>query len=126
MKSRLITAIALLVVAVGTAVFCMLHVNRCAGELTDALEAALTCAATESPEWEEATGEVLRVWDRHENFLHILLPHVNLNELEWTIGALPAYLEQRDKALYIEQCVRGLQCVNTVREMERPSWGNIF
>jgi len=126
MKSRMITAVVLLAVSVGAAVFCMLHVNRCADELTGALETALACAATESPGWEEATQEVLRVWEKHEGFLHILLPHVNLNELEWTIGALPAYYEQRDKALYIEQCVRGLQCVKTVREMERPTLGNIF
>jgi len=104
----------------------MLHVNRIAQELGGALETALACAVKESFGWEEATQEVERIWDKHEGFLHILLPHVNLNELEWTIGALPAYLEQRDKALYVEQCVRGLQCVNTVREMERPSWGNIF
>jgi len=126
MKSRLITAITLLAVSVGAAVFCMLHVNKCARELGGALETALACAVTESPGWEEATKEVERVWEKHEGFLHTMLPHVNLNELEWTIGALPAYLEQRDKALYVEQCVRGLQCVNTVREMERPSWGNIF
>ena len=126
MKSRLITAVALLAVSVGTAFFCMLHVNRIARELGEALDTALACAVTESPGWEEATNEAVRIWEKHEGFLHILLPHVNLNELEWTIGALPAYLEQRDKALYIEQCVRGLQCVKTVREMERPSWGNIF
>jgi len=126
MKSRLIAAIALLAVSIGTAVFCVLHLNKCAGELGGALETALACAATQSPGWGEATDEVARVWERHREFLHILLPHVNLNELEWTIGALPAYHEQRDKALYVEQCVRGLQCLNTVREMERPSWGNIF
>ena len=126
MKSRLIAAIALLAVSIGAAVFCVLHVNKCARELGGAMESALACAVTEAPGWEEATGEVLRVWEKHEGFLHILLPHVNLNELEWTIGALPAYLAQRDKGLYIEQCVRGLQCVNTVCEMERPSWGNIF
>jgi len=126
MKSRLITAIALLVLSLGMAVFCVFHVGKIAKELGGALETAMACAAAESPGWEEATDEVLRVWDKHEGFLHILLPHVNLNELEWTIGALPAYLEQRDKTLYLEQCVRGLQCVKTVREMERPSWGNIF
>jgi len=126
MKSRLITAVALLVVAVGAAVLCMLHVNRVARELGGALETALACAVTESPGWEAATDEVVRIWEKHEGFLHTMLPHVNLNELEWTIGALPAYLEQRDKALFIEQCVRGLQCVKTVREMEKPTWGNIF
>jgi len=126
MKLRLIIAIALLFVSIGAAVICVLHLNKCAKELGGALETALSCAATESPGWEEATEEVARVWERHGEFLHILLPHVNLNELEWTIGALPAYLEQGDKALYIEQCVRGLQCLNTVREMERPTWGNIF
>ena len=126
MKSRLITAIALLVVSVGAAVFCVLHLNKCAKALGGALETALTCAAVESPGWEDATREVLQIWERHREFLHILLPHVNLNELEWTIGALPAYLEQRDKTLYLEQCVRALQCLETVREMERPSWGNVF
>jgi len=126
MKSRLITAIVLLVVSVGAAIFCVLHLNRCAKELGGALETALASAATQSPAWEDATGEVLRLWERDREFLHVLLPHVNLNELEWTIGALPEYLAQRDKALYVEQCVRGLQCLNTVREMERPSLGNIF
>jgi hypothetical protein len=126
MKSRLITAIALLAVSVGAAVLCVVHVNKCADELGGALETALASAATESPGWEDATGEVLRVWEEHGEFLHILLPHVNLNELEWTIGALPEYLAQRDRPLFVEQCVRGLQCLETVREMERPSWGNIF
>jgi len=126
MKSRLITAIALLTVSVGAAVFCVLHLNKCAKELSGALETALASAAVESPGWEDATQEALRTWEQHREFLHILLPHVNLNELEWTIGALSSYLERRDKALYIEQCVRALQCLNTVREMERPSWGNIF
>jgi len=126
MKSRVITAIALLAVSIGFAVFCLLHLNRFAREITGALQDALASAATESPAWEEATDEVLRIWERDREFLHILLPHANLNELEWTIGAMPEYLRQRDRALYIEQCVRGLQCVNTVREMEKPSWGNIF
>ena len=126
MKSRLITAIALLTVSLGAAVFCVLHLNKCADELGGALENALASAAVESPAWEGATDEVLHAWEKHREFLHILLPHVNLNELEWTIGALSAYLEQHDRTLYIEQCVRALHCLNTVREMERPSWGNIF
>jgi len=126
MKSRLMIAVTLLAISIGSAIFCVLHLNKCTRELSGALETALACAATESPGWEDATDEVMRVWEERKEFMHILLPHVNLNELEWTIGALPAYLEQRDKALYVEQCVRGLQCVDTVREMERPNWGNIF
>ena len=126
MKSRLITAVALLAVSVGFAIFSFFHLNKAAGELGGALESAMACCATQSPGWAEATSEVLRVWEKHDDFLHILLPHVNLNELEWTIGALPEYLAQQDKTLYLEQCVRGLQCLQTVREMERPSWGNVF
>ena len=126
MKLRLGIAAALIALAVGAAVFCLLRLNTITDELTGAVETAMAAAATESPYWEAATEEVIRLLKRHEGFMHILLPHVNLNELEWTLGALPVYLEQRDKALYIEQCVRGLQCVNTVREMERLSWGNVF
>ena len=126
MKFRLITAITLLTLSVGAAVFCLLRLNKSTQDLTQAIETAMASAAVESPEWESATEEVMRLWKRDREFMHILLPHVNLNELEWTLGALPEYLKQRDKALYIEQCVRGLQCVSTVREMERPSWGNVF
>ena len=126
MKLRMILTICLLAVSIGTAVFCVLHLNKCTDALTEALETAMRCAATNSPDWPQATDEVHRLWDRHKDFLHILLPHANLNELEWTLGALREYLKQGDKALYIEQCVRGLQCVATVREMETPSWGNIF
>jgi len=126
MKLRLLLAICLLVISVGTAVFCLAHLNRCTDALTEAIETAMRCAATESTQWAPATGEVERLWERHKEFLHILLPHINLNELEWALGALGEYQKQGDVPLYIEQCVRGLQCVNTVREMERPNWGNIF
>ena len=126
MKLRLTIAITLIALSVGMAVFCMLRLNRVTDELSAAIETAMAAAALESPDWQSATDEVMRLWERDQGFMHILLPHVNLNELEWTLGALPLYLQQRDKALYIEQCVRGLQCVKTVREMERPTLGNVF
>ena len=127
MKLRLAAAIVLVVLSVGFAVFCMFRLNRCAGELTAALEAAQDAAAGDSyAAWEAATREALRLWERDSEFLHILLPHANLNELEWALGSLPEYLRQDERGLYAEQCVRALQCVNTVKEMERPGWGNIF
>ena len=126
MKLRLGVAVALIALSVGAALFCLFYLERAADDMADAIRAAMAQAAVESLEWEPATDEILRLWERDKAFLHILLPHVNLNELEWTIGALPEYLRQRDKKLYIEQCVRGLQCVNTIKDMERPSLGNIF
>jgi len=124
MKLRMITAIVLLALSISAAVFCLLRMSACADELAAALETAMASAG--SPQWEEATRGVTRLWERDRDFLHILLPHINLNELEWALGSLREYQQQRDKALYVEQCVRGLQCVNTVREMERPNWGNVF
>ena len=126
MKIRLIVAISLLALCVGGALFCMLHTKRCAGELTRSLETALAASAIEGVNWAEATSEALAIWERDRNFYHILLPHVNLNELEWALGSLPEYLVRREQKLYIEQCVRAIQCVNTIREMEMPSLGNIF
>ncbi|MCL2106706.1 MAG: DUF4363 family protein [Oscillospiraceae bacterium] len=126
MKLRLIAAVALLVIAVSAAVGATLYLEHSTQRMTEALETALEAALTKSPDWKAATDEVTRLWERSSSFLHVLLPHMNLNELEWTLGTLPEYLEQRDHALYIEQCVRGLQCVKTVREMERPTLGNIF
>jgi len=126
MKLRLAIAITLIALSLGGALFCLAHLNRVTDELAEAIGTAMAAATVEAFDWEAATDEVMRLMERHESFLHILLPHVNLNELEWAVGALPEYLKQRDKALYIEQCVRGLQCVNTIREMERPSLGNIF
>ena len=126
MKLRLIIAVVLLAASVGTAVFCLAHVNRCTDELAGALETAMRRAAAGSPDWAQATEEVHRLWEKHKDFLHIMQPHYNLNELEWTLGSLREYQKQGDRALYIEQCVRGLQCVATVREMEAPNWGNIF
>jgi len=126
MKLRLIAAISLLAVCIGGALYCMLHARRCAGELTESLETALAASAIEGENWAEATGETLAIWERDKQFYHILLPHVNLNELEWALGSLPEYLVKREQKLYIEQCVRAIQCVHTIREMEMPSLGNIF
>jgi len=126
MKIRLITAISLIVLAVCFAVFCLHYVNRTTQQLTDALEWAIEAAQEQSLEWEVATHEVTQLWQRSRSFLHVLFPHQNLNELEWAVGALPQYLRMRDAPLFIEHAVRGLQTVNTIREMERPTLGNIF
>ena len=126
MKARLIVAICLLTLSVGLAVFSMFHLYNCADELTYALETTMQSAALQSPNWPGTVDELQRVWDRHSSFFHIMQPHINLNELEWVIGSLKEYQQRGDVALFIEQCVRGLQCVKTIRDTERPNWGNIF
>jgi len=126
MKIRIIVASILLVICIGIPIFCMLHAKKCAGELSAQLETALAAAAIESANWGEATQEATRIWERDKPFYHILLPHANLNELEWSLGSLTEYLAQDEQKLYIEQCVRAMQCVNTLREMETPTWGNVF
>ncbi|MCL2445662.1 MAG: DUF4363 family protein [Oscillospiraceae bacterium] len=126
MKIRLVTAICLIVLAVGFSVFCLVFVSRTTQQLTHALEHAIEAALEQSPGWEEATEEVTRLWERSRSFLHVLFPHQNLNELEWSLGALPKYQRMGDAPLFIEHAVRGLQTVNTIREMERVTLGNIF
>ncbi|MCL2532375.1 MAG: DUF4363 family protein [Oscillospiraceae bacterium] len=126
MKIRLITAICLIVLAVGFSVFCLVYVSRTTQQLTQALEHAIETAQQHSPQWESATEEVTRLWQRSRSFLHILFPHQNLNELEWALGALPKYQRMGDVPLFIEHAVRGLQTVNTIREMERLTLANIF
>ncbi|MCL2195624.1 MAG: DUF4363 family protein [Oscillospiraceae bacterium] len=126
MKLRLITAICLIVLAVGFSVFCLAYVNRTTRQLTHALELALEAAQEQSPAWADATEDVTRLWQRSRSFLHVLFPHQNLNELEWAVGALPKYQRMGDAPLFIEHAVRGLQTVNTIREMERLTLGNIF
>lgn len=126
MKFRLAAAIVLLAASIASAAFCLAHINKCTDELDSALQAALACAAAQSDGWEDATAHVLRIWQSDRDFYHILLPHTNINELEWSIGSLPDFLAQRESKAYVEQCIRGLQCVKTVREMERVTWGSVF
>ncbi|MDR2525923.1 MAG: DUF4363 family protein [Oscillospiraceae bacterium] len=126
MKLRLIVSICLLVLALGAALGFGAYLDYSAQTLNAALQHALDAALRQSPDWQSATAEVERLWARDKGVLHILLPHVNLNELEWALGTLPEYLRERDAALYVEQCVRSIQCLRTIRETERPSLGNIF
>jgi len=126
MKVRLVASIVLIVVALGFAFYCLWRVESTAQTLAEALETAMVAAHTQAPNWQEATDEVVRLWESQRAFLHILMPHQNINELEWAIGALPFYLELGDVDLFVEHSVRGLQCLNTIREMERPTLGNIF
>ncbi|MDR2647974.1 MAG: DUF4363 family protein [Oscillospiraceae bacterium] len=125
MKLRLIASICLIVFAVGAALFCAGHLEKVTGELTTALRQALD-TAEKKESVEQITEKVMRQWEKSENFLHILLPHTNLNELEWTLGTLPDYAKSNKFDLYIEQCIRSIQCVKTIREMEKLSWGNLF
>ena len=126
MKLRLIIAICLLVASLGTAIGFVTFLNRSANALEAALTEALEASLTESADWEAKTLEVVRLWERDKEVIHVLLPHINLNELEWALGTLPEYQKERETTLYIEQCVRGIQCVRTIREMEKPTWGNVF
>ena len=126
MKLRVGISIGLIVLAVGFALYCIFRVNRAALELSAAVETAMDAAIQDAPNWQEATDEVIQIWERERGFLHILFPHVNINELEWAIGAMQHFQRLGDHALFIEQSVRSLQCLNTIREMERPTFGNIF
>jgi hypothetical protein len=126
MKLRLIVALCLLVVSLATALGFAAFLDHSTEELESALTNALEAALTEAPNWEAATNEITRLWERDKGLMHVLLPHVNLNELEWALGTLPEFEREQEATLYVEQCVRGLQCIKTVREMEMPSWGNIF
>lgn len=126
MKIRVGISIGLIVLALSFAFYCILRLNRATDELRQATEAALLAATEQSPDWLAATDEVARLWERERGFMHILFPHMNINELEWSIGAMQHYQRLGDHALFIESSVRALQCLNTVREMERPTLGNIF
>ncbi len=126
MKLRLIIAVCLLVVSVGAALGFAAFLDHSARELETALNVALEAALSESQDWDDATQEVDRLWRRDKEWIHVLLPHINLNELEWALQTLPEYRRQNEAELYIEQCVRSIQCVRTIREMERPTFGNVF
>ena len=125
MKTRLVVAICLLAVCLATALFCVWQLEARAKALQEGLEFALETALLDEPS-AEITEEVLRIWRKSRPFLHILLPHMSLNELEWALGSLPEFQRQGERMLYIEHCVRAIQCVKTVREMERLNWSNVF
>jgi hypothetical protein len=126
MKLRLVISSLLVTCALGTAVLCGLHLKNFGKTFAAQLEAAAQSGIAQNETWDAATQTVLETWSRNEAFLHILLPHPNINELEWAVSALPDYCRQREPELYLEQCVRALSCLETILEMEKPRLGNIF
>jgi hypothetical protein len=119
-------SILLLTGAIGAALVCGAHLEKTAGQLAAALTEGMVAAADETADLEPYAQKVKAIWDKNDAFYHCLLPHSSLNELEWTLGTLEGYTAPEERELFFESCVRGLQCVATLREMEKPTWGNIF
>ncbi|MDR1463908.1 MAG: DUF4363 family protein [Oscillospiraceae bacterium] len=126
MKLRTGIAVGLLAVCLAAALGTHRLLDRRTEALTGALQTALQSALDDAPDWSGNTEEVLAQWERCKGLMHVMLPHISLNELELSLGSLRKYCEEKKTDLYLEQCLRGIECVRIVREMERPLPGNIF
>jgi hypothetical protein len=125
-KLRLTAAVLFLVLALGTAIGCGIHLDRLSEKMSAQLEEAIAACVQKAPDWAEQTDAVTKTWEKNKGFLHVMLPHQNINELEWAITSLKSYCDKREATLYLEQCVRALGCVATIVELEKPNFGNIF
>lgn len=124
---KLAIAVAMLVAAVGIAVWSGITFNREMSSLTAALENLLEISEDcDDQTLDKETAKALAVWGEASKALHALVMHDAMNEVEQSITALPDILRHGGRDEFRIKCIEALSQIQNLVNAERLSWENVL
>lgn len=95
------------------------------------LEVQLTQAATyaEAEDWDHAlqlTQEVYKAWEGHKTYLHVTLPHSNIDQIYMLLEDSLAYLEHKEIGEYVAAYKNLIIQMDMLYDMETLTLTNIL
>lgn len=119
-------------IAILTALFCALFFNyRYLVHFVEPLNASLTEASTSARDgdWKtasEKTQQVHKTWDDKTVYLHVLLRHCDIDQINILFGEVIEYMECKKYEDYAASSARLMIQLGLLYEMEQFSWKNIL
>lgn len=72
------------------------------------------------------TMTVVEAWQESSAFLHSLVAHEGMDELEKSITSLPLLLEHSDREEFRNECIKAVNQINNLIDSEKLNIGNVL
>lgn len=124
---RVIIAALLLVSAVIVSVLANVSFEKNMRNFADSLENLIAYSEKSNDEnLKKETEEVVAAWYDSSAFLHSLVAHEGMDELEKSITSLPLLIEHSDREEFRNECIRAVNQINNLIDSERLNIGNVL
>ena len=124
---RIIIAFILLLSAISVSVWSNISFEEHMEEFSSAIKHLISYSEKSSDEkLEEETRKVVDAWYDSSAFLHSLVAHEGMDELEKSITSLPLLLEHSDREEFRNECIRAVNQINNLIDSERLNIGNVL
>ncbi len=124
---RIIIALILLLSAISVSVWSNITFEKNMEEFSYALRSLISYSEkSDNEKLKEETLKVVNAWYDSSAFLHSLVAHEGMDELEKSITSLPLLLEHSDREEFRNECINAVNQINNLVDSERLSIGNIL
>jgi len=124
---RLWISVAILLTMLGTTLGNSWYLNNLISDFSQNLSSAHRLAARD--DWasaREITQQVTEHWQEHDFYLHVMLPHRDIDEIHLTFQEIEEYLELEETDQYNATSAKLITQLGLLAEMEQLNLKNIL
>lgn len=124
---RVVIAVLLLASAVSVSVWSNISFEKRMKDFSFSLENLIAYSEESDDEiLKKETQKVVAAWYDSSAFLHSLVAHEGMDELEKSITSLPLLIEHSDREEFRNECIRAVNQINNLIDSERLNIGNVL
>lgn len=124
---RVVIAVLLLASAVSVSVWSNIVFENKMERFSQAIENLIIYSEKSDNEiLEKETHKVVNDWYTSSAFLHSLVAHEGMDELEKSITSLPLLIEHSDREEFRNECIKAVNQINNLIDSERLNIGNVL
>ncbi len=124
---RVIIAVLLLTAAVSASVWSNILFEKNMERFSVSLENLIIYSEKSTDEiLKKETRKVVDDWYASSAFLHSLVAHEGMDELEKSITSLPLLIEHSDREEFRKECIKAVNQINNLIDSERLNIGNVL
>lgn len=124
---RVIIAVLLLSAAVSVSVWSNISFEKNMKSFSQSIERLIEHSEKSTDEFlKHETQKLVESWHGSSAFLHSLVAHEGMDELEKSITSLPLILEHSDREEFINECIKAVNQIDNLIDSERLNVGNVL
>ena len=124
---RVIVAVLLLTSAVSVSVWSNYSFEKHMEKFSSSLENLIVYSEKSDDKFlENETRKVVEAWYESSAFLHSLVAHEGMDELERSITSLPLLIRHSDREEFRNECIRAVNQIENLIDSEKINIGNVF
>lgn len=124
---RVVIAVLLLSAAVSVSVWSYISFEKSMKSFSESIEKIIVYSEESSDEFlEKETQKLVDSWHDSSAFLHSLVAHEGMDELEKSITSLPLLIEHSDREEFRNECIKAVNQINNLIDSEKLNIGNVL